>query len=344
MHYLFALALALYQLVIDSLASFPFPYECHLPTTIYPLRDVVKTPYILLKYNRACILFPTHVGVKGKVVGNEAEIMSLFKEHLAPTEIAARLNLSVGEVRKHIATAGYEPSRPVWMAQALGAQFNRIEIGRLHFEGNPPELIAEKLGLDLGYVTRRLREEGLEPHTEPEKIEQAKRKHEEILAMGREDVPRYEIAKRTGVPWPLVSSALETASIRPILPACADIAAWVGTLTPVIEEIGRARPDTEPLQRKVSHLETELVNVLEALSKTQERVPWTKVDKERWCLADISYLTNRSLDLIGSLKGCVRQLDTVKLPHLLEQAETCTRNICNIMGGAISEAKASAER
>lgn len=69
-----------------------------------------------------------------------------------------------------------------------------------------------------------------------------------------------------------------------------------------------------------------------------ERKRGVKADEERWCLADISYLTYKSLDLVDALEGCMKSLDVEKLPRLLEQAETCIKNISSIMTGTISEA------
>jgi hypothetical protein len=264
------------------------------------------------------------------------EVLRLTKEGLTSTAVGARLNLSPAEVKRRLEAAGFPPARG-WYAQALGAATLRRAILELHFEGKTPEEIAHEVKINLGYVVRRLREADLEPHAEPKQIEQAKERHEEMLALGREGVPRHKIAKRLGVPWYVVADALAGARIKPILPACSDIAAWAATLSKTIEEIRSASPNAKPILAKVDSMEHELVAISEAVVKTQELSPWWKENSERWCLADIHYLTNKSLELVDALKGCIEQRDVGKLPKLLDQAETCIKNISNIMAGAISE-------
>lgn len=222
------------------------------------------------------------------------------------------------------------------MSQAMGAQGLRRKIIGLHFEGKTPETIAEELEWDLGYIVRRLHEADLMPHIKPETIERAMRRHEEILTLGRENVPRHEIAKRLEVPWTTVAEALDKANIKPILPACIDIMAWAKTLSPLIEEIKSAHPNAEPILEKVDSLERELVAITEAATKAGERMSWIRGDSERWCLADAKYLANESLDLIEALRGCIEQREVAKLPRVLDQAETCIKNVSNIMTTAIS--------
>ena len=273
----------------------------------------------------------------------DKEILRLQKERVPAIEIAARLNVAPELVRYRLRRAGFEP---VPAPKFLEAERLHHDIVRLHQQGYPAKRIAEQLDTNLSYVYKRLREAELEPRPSHKEVENTLRAHDEIVRLGKEGVPRYGIAKRTGSTWPLVSEALEKSSVRPVAPACREIASWASTLSPLIDKIREAHPNTKPILKKVDQLEKELADITEAVYAVQDKLPWrgVKADEERWCLADISYLAYRSLDVIDALKGCVKALDIEKLPRLLEQAETCIKNISSIMSGAISEAGEAAKR
>lgn len=266
----------------------------------------------------------------------DKEVLRLTKEGLTPAAIGARLNLPPADVKRRLEAAGFPVTRG-WQVRVIGAENLRRKIIDLHFAGKAPEEIAHQLNWNLGYIVRRLREANLEPHREPGEIEAAKLRHSEIETLGRAGVARLEIAKQVGVPWDVVAGVLDKAKIKPVLPACNDMAAWAKTLSPMIEEIRASHPDAKSILVKVDKLEHELVAITEAVVKTQEMMPWVKGNSERWCLADIHYLSNKSLELVDTLKGCIEQRDLTKLPKLLGQAETCIKNISTLMTGAISE-------
>ncbi len=103
-----------------------------------------------------------------------------------------------------------------------------------------------------------------------------------------------------------------------------------GKLTPI--PCPECYPDTEPILGKIDRLGKELTAVTEAVRSVQGGLTRSgvKADEERWCLADISYLTNRGLELIDTLKGCVKALDIEKLPRLIGQADTCIKNTSSV--------------
>ena len=266
----------------------------------------------------------------------DKEITRLVQEGLTPLGIGARLNLPEGEVKRRLQEIGYPARRRGWFAQAIGAQALRRQIIEAHFAGKTPAEIADEYEWDLGYIVRRLHEADLVPHTDPEAIERAKKSHEEILALGRQGIPRHEIAKHLEVPWLIVANTLDQAKIKPLLPACTDIAGWARTLTPILDEIRGARPNDKPILEKVDKVERELVAITEAAAKAGELMAWAKGNSERWCLSDISSLANASLALVDVLKGCVEQREVAVLPRLLDQAETCIKNASTLMTKAIS--------
>ena len=267
----------------------------------------------------------------------DREILRLHKEGVPAVEIAARFNVAPELIRYRLRRAGFEP---VHAPRFLKAEQLRRDIIQLHQEGLSPKEIAERLGVDWAHVHRRLREAELEPRPSPEDMQNTLQALDEIVRLGKEGVTRYEIAKRTRSTWPLVSEVLDKSGVRPVAPACREIASWAATLSPLLGEIRQAHPDTKPILSKVDQLEKELTAITEAVRTVQDKLPWrgVKADEERWCLANVSYLTYKSLDLIDALEGCVKALDVEKLPKLLEQAETCIKNISNVMSGAISEA------
>lgn len=271
------------------------------------------------------------------ILPGDPEIFRLHGEGLSAIEIAARLNLAPDFVRYRLRRAGLEP---VHAAKFFEAEKHRRDIFQLHQAGLSPKKISERLGLDPSVVYRRLREARIEPHPDPEQVRNTLEALGEIMEFGKEGIPRFEIARRTGSTWPLVSEVLERTSIKPVAPACDELASWASTLTPLVEEIGQAQPDTEPILDKVSKLGQELTAISEAVVVSQDKLPWrgTEADEERWCLADIGYSATQGLEVIDALKGCISSLDTEELPKLLEQAKTCVRNITGIMGGAITQA------
>lgn len=260
----------------------------------------------------------------------------MTREGLTTVAVAARLNLPVGEVKRRLRVVGFPVTRPDYYKGMQAADIRR-EITRLHFEGKTPETIAHEVGANLGYVVRRLRDADLEPHVEPEQIERAKQRHEEILVLGRQGIPRHEIAKRLGVPWYIVAETLDKDRIKPVLPACADIATWARTLSPVIEEIRASLPNAEPILAKVDRLEKELVAVSEAATRTQEMISWWKENSEYHCLTVARFRIDDSIKLVDALKGCIEQRDIAKLPTLLEQAETCIKYASDAMTRDISK-------
>lgn len=267
----------------------------------------------------------------------DLEILRLHKEGIPAVEIGARLNVAPELVRYRLRRAGFQP---VPAPRFLKAAERRADIIRLHHEGLSAKDIAARVGLDLSDVYRHLRDAELEPRPSPEEMENTIRSLDEIIRLGKEGVLRYEIAKRMGSTWSLVAETLERSSVKPVAPACGELASWASTLSQLVDEIRQARPDTEPVLSKVEQLENGLMAISEAARSAQDRLPWRgqEADAERWCLADITYLAYRSLDVMDALKGCIRILDSEKLPKLLEQAKTCIDNISGIMGGAISEA------
>ena len=275
------------------------------------------------------------IGREPKVFVEDPEIMRLHKEGVPATEIAARLNLAPGLVRYRLRRAGFEPIHDPYF---LKAEERRHDIVRLHQEGLSPKEIAEKLGLDWSLVHRRLQEEKLKPHPSPEEIEKTAQALDEIIRLGKEDVPRYEIAKRTGSTWPLVSEILERSSVRPVAPACGEIASWASTLSSLIDEIRQAHPNAEPFLSKVDQLEKELTAISQAVRTAQDKLPW-RGNEERWCLADIHHLATDSLKLTNALRGCIKTLDVAELPKHLEQAEVCVTNISDVIDDAISQAE-----
>ena len=275
------------------------------------------------------------IGREPRVFVEDPEIMRLHEKGVPATEIAARLNLAEGLVRYRLRRAGYEP---IHAPRFIKAEERRTDIARLHQEGLSPKEIAERLGVDWSHVHRRLQEEKLKPHPSSEELENTARALDEIVRLGKEDVPRYEIAKRTGSTWPLVSEILERANVRPVAPACGEIASWASTLFPLIDEVRRAHPNAEPFLRKVDELEKKLTAIREAVRTAQDKLPW-RGNEERWCLGNIHYLTGDSLKLADALRGCIRALDVAELPKHVEQAEECVTNISERIGDAISQAK-----
>jgi hypothetical protein len=134
-----------------------------------------------------------------------------------------------------------------------------------------------------------------------------------------------------------VADQLDRARIKPVLPACADIATWARTLSPIIEEVRVSAPDAEPILAKVDQLEKELVAISEAAAKAREMIPWWQENSERYCLGDAHVLTSESIELVDALKGCIEQREVAKLPKLLEQAEACIKNASKLITGAISK-------
>ena len=266
----------------------------------------------------------------------DRDILELHKERLPAVEIAARLNVAPELVRYRLRRAGYEP---IVAPKFLKAAARTTDIIWLHQQGLTPKQIAEKLGIDWSLVHRRLRDAELVPHASPEETRKTLEGLDEIIRLGREDKPRYEIARRTGSTWPLVAEALAASGVRSVVPACDEIASWTSTLLPTVDEIREAQPDTEPILRKVDRLEKELTAIADATWTAEQRLPWKgkEADKERLCLGDIKYSVSRSLGEIDALKSCIKQLDVEKLPKRLEQARTCIWNVGNIMSGAMCQ-------
>ena len=176
------------------------------------------------------------------------DIIDLHNEGLSPGEIAARLNMGYVPVwdrlRYAVITPHVSPLREK-------AKAHRQEILKLYGEGLNQKQIAERLGISLGFVYRRLRGENLAPRPSIQESENTLRAIGEITRLAKEGVPRYEIAKCTGSTWPLVAEALERTSAEPIWPACEELTTWAETLLPVLDEIKEAHPDSEPILRKV---------------------------------------------------------------------------------------------
>lgn len=267
----------------------------------------------------------------------QEDVEALHKVGLSPPEIAARLDVSPQFIRMRLVRAGFKPNpHPVW-----GEAKERIgDIVGLHREGLTPKQIAKRLGLSWELVHKRLREAKLSPEPSAEEVRNTLSGLGEIAKLAKETVPRYEIAKRTGSTWPLVAEALEGSSVRPVVPACAEITTWVLSLLPIIDEIKEAHPNTEAIVKKVDELEKDLVAISDATWTVEHRLPFhgKEAEEERWCVADISQAVGSGLDYTEALKGCVKQLDVAKLPRLLEQADTCIKNITTVLTGAISQA------
>jgi len=272
-----------------------------------------------------------------RIIPEMPEIVTLHEEGMPAIEIAARLNVAPDLVRYRLKRRGYEP---IVAPKFLKAAERTADIIRLHNEGLTPKQIAEKLDIDLSLVYRRLQDAELVPHPSPEETEATVTALDEIIRLGKEGVPRYEIAKRTKSSWPLVAEALKGSSVRPMIPACAEIASWASTLLPTIDEIRKARPDTEPVLKKVNHLEKELVAIADATWTAGQTLPYKgkEADQERWCLGDIAHSCRESLDAMDALKECIKRLDVEKLPKRLEQARTCIDNLANIIRGAMCQA------
>lgn len=263
------------------------------------------------------------------------EVLRLTREGLGRWAVAARLNIPVAEVKRRLEVVGFPVTRPDYYKGTKAADIRR-EIVRLHFEGKTPEMIAHELRTNLGYVVRRLHQADLTPRAEPEQIERAKERHEKILDLGREGVPRHEIAERLEVPWFMVAETLDKVKIKPILPACADIATWARTLTPIIKEIRVSVPNAEPILAKADRLEKKLVAVIEAAAKAQEMIPLEQENSEYHCLTAARFLIDDSIKLVDALKGCIEQREVEKLPKLLDQAENCIKNASDAMTRDIS--------
>jgi len=270
----------------------------------------------------------------------DRDILQLHKEGLPAVEIAARLNVAPELVRYRLRRAGYEP---IVAPKFLKAAARTTDIIWLHQQGLTPKQIAEKLGIDWSLVHRRLRDAELAPHPSLEESRKTMETLDEIARLAKEGKPRYEIARCTGSTWPLVAKALEVSGVRPVIPACEEIASWASTLLPTIDEIRKAQPDSLPIVNKLDRLEKDLTAIADATWAAEQRLPWKgkKADEERWCLGDIKYSVSRSLDEIGALRSCVRQLDVEELPRRLEQARTCIENTGNIISGAMCQAARS---
>ena len=266
------------------------------------------------------------------------DIVALHKENLPAIEIAARLNVMPELIRYRLRRAGEEP---IVAPKFLKAAERTQDIIRLHQEGQTPKQIAESLGLDWTLVHRRLRDAELMPHPSPRETRNTLQRLDEIMTLAKQDIPRQEIAKRTGSTWPLVAEALDKSSVRPVLPACEEIASWASTLLPTIDEIRKTRPDTKPALRKVDRLEKDLTSIADATWTATQRLPWKgkKADEERWCLGDIKHAVSTSLEAMDALKGSIKLLDVEKLPKRIEQARTSIENLANIMSGAVCRLK-----
>lgn len=267
----------------------------------------------------------------------DKEILLLHKERVPAIEIAARLNVAPDLVRYRLRRVGLEPlPAPMF----LKAERLRQDIIKLHEQGYSAREISEKLNIDWSYVLRRLREAELEPRPSPEKKRRALAKAGEIISLFEQDVPRYKIARRTGTSWPLVADILTRAEIKPVTPASAEIASWASELLPLVENIRKTEPDTEPSLEKVDKLAEELTAIREAGYVEERRLPrrGIEAEKERWRLGFISRNANEALGLMDALRGCIRSLDTETLLKKLEQANVCIENISNTMREALAEA------
>ena len=136
------------------------------------------------------------------ILPGDPEILRLHGEGLSVIEIAARLDLAPDFVRYRLRRVGLEP---IHAAKFFEAEKHRREIFQLHQRGLSPGQISERLGLDASVVYRRLREAKIEPHPDLEQVRNTLETLDEIMELGKEGIPRYEIAKRTGSTWPLVA-------------------------------------------------------------------------------------------------------------------------------------------
>lgn len=263
------------------------------------------------------------------------EIIRLHNQGVPAIEIAARLDVASELVRYRLRRAGLEPIRA---PKFLKAEERRHDIIWLHQEGLPAKEIAKRLGVDWGHVCLRLRQAKLEPHPSREEARAAETESERIISFAREGVPRYEIAKRTGTTWALVSDIMAKASVRPATLASAELASWAASLIPLVDDIRQTRPDTEPVVKKVDKLEEELTAMTGAAHVEEGKLPrrGIEADRERWRLGFSTREAYSALELMDALRGCLKLLDTAKLPRLLEQAETCISNISRNMDISVS--------
>lgn len=270
------------------------------------------------------------------VAVEDRDILELHEERMPAVDIAARLNVAPELVRYRLRRAGREP---IIAPKFLRAAERSADIVSLHQEGLTPKQIAEKLDIDWSLVYRRLQDAELAPHPSPEETRRTLESLDEIIRLAKEDKPRYKIAKHIGSTWPLVAEALEGSSVKPVIPACEELASWASTLLPTIDEIREAHPDTEPILMKINQLEEELTAIADATWTAGQRLPWKgkEADRERWCLGDIKHAVSESLKQISALRGCVGQLDVEELPKRLEQAHSCVRNVGSIMSGAMCQ-------
>jgi len=273
------------------------------------------------------------------------DIIALHKEGLSPSVIADRLGITYSAVYKRLQRLGLTPY-PVesWLRRrGYDPMYVKLaterfqDILKLHYEGLSTRQIAEKLELDIATVHKRLRAEGLAPHPSPQEAESTLREIDEIIRLAKEGIPRYEIAKRIGSTWPLVAESLEKTDIKPVWPACGELTSWTLTLLPLLDEIKRAHPNTEPLVTKAEELEEELVDIKDATWTVEQSLPYAgkEAEKERWCVAPISQAASSGLEFIEPLKGCLSDLDIARLPRKIEQAETCVINICDRISGDV---------
>jgi len=275
-------------------------------------------------------------GFKPITIVEEKDIIALHNEGLSPSEIALRVNTSPQYITRCLRDAGLKPHpHPVWRE----AKERIRDMLTLHEEGLSANEIAETLDLSPVTVRKRLREAGLAPQPGAEEARNTLRELDEIVRLGKQHVPRHEIAKRIGSTWPLVAEALEKTSVKPVWPACEELGTWASSLLPIVDEIKKAHPDSEPILRKVNQLEKELGAIIDATWTVQHRLPFKEkeAEKERWCIAPISQAIKSNLvDYIEPLKECVKQLDVAKLPKKIEQAETCVYNLTDAMSRTVS--------
>lgn len=267
---------------------------------------------------------------------SDEDILALHREGVPATEIGLRLNAPAELIRYRLRRHELEP---IPAPRFIKAERDRAEVLRLHREDYSAKAISDELGVDLSRVYRIIREAELVPRASRDEIEATLERLGEILRLGRERVARYEIAKRTGSTWPLVAESLERSSVRRVSPACEELTDWVSSLSPIIEEIRAAHPDTKPIIEKANKLERELADIYHAAGVVERRLPWRgrEADVERWCVANISSVCHRSLDLLDALRSCLTTLDTETLPRRIEQGRRCIENITSVMEGGIAE-------
>jgi len=255
------------------------------------------------------------------------EIIALHNEGLPPLEIAARLNITYSLVYGRLIGAGLKPHRaPMYVKSAEHAQ----DIIKLHGEGLSGPQIAKMLGISTPLVYKRLHEERCVSHPSVQEAMSTLEGLDEITRLAKEGVPRYEIAKQTKSTWPLVAEALEEVGVKPVWPACGELTNWLSTLLPILDEIRKAHPNTEPIVTKVEQLEKELAAISDATWAVEHKLPFEGgAEEERWCLGNIRQAIKPNL--IEPLKGCVRQLDVAELPRKIEQAEACISNLTNLI-------------